>query len=201
MPLLIVDYGVGNLGSLGRAFRRLGVPYQLSSDPQTVRRGTKLVLPGVGHFGESMVNLRARGLESPLKEAVSSGASLLGICVGFQMLFEESEEAPGVAGLGLLRGRARRFPAGSPVPHVGWNQIDVTGSPEFLEGVRSGDYFYFLHSYYVCPEEKAIVQARTEYGIEFCSVASRDRISAIQFHPEKSQQLGLRVLRNFCLLP
>jgi glutamine amidotransferase len=195
--IVLVDYGVGNLGSVGRAFRRLGVDYELTDDVRAVAQAKSLVLPGVGHFGESMTNLRARGLEEAVREALASGARLLGICVGFQMLFESSEEAPGVAGLGLLPGEVRRFPSGLPVPHIGWNQLEVPSGSGLLAGVSEGDYFYFLHSYYVEPRDPGIVLARTDYGRSFCSVAGRGAVAGIQFHPEKSQQLGLKVLSNF----
>jgi glutamine amidotransferase len=195
--LIVVDYGVGNLGSIARAFARIGAPSKLSADVAEIRRSKQLVLPGVGHFGEAMGNLRARGLEQPLREAVAAGAHLLGICVGFQMLFEKSEEAPGVSGLGLLPGEVRRFTTSRPVPHIGWNQLDLHGSTPLLEGVTTGDYFYFLHSYYVKPRGKDVIQASTDYDLIFCSVGGAGRVAGIQFHPEKSQQLGLRVLTNF----
>jgi len=195
--LIVVDYGVGNLGSIARAFQRIGVPSKLSADVEEIRRSRQLVLPGVGHFGEAMNNLRARGLEEPLRDAVAEGAYLLGICVGFQMLFEKSEEAPGVEGLGLLPGEVRRFTTSRPVPHIGWNQLDLHGSTPLLEGVDTGDYFYFLHSYFVKPGGEDIVRARTEYDQNFCSVGGNGRVAGIQFHPEKSQRLGLAVLTNF----
>jgi glutamine amidotransferase len=197
MTLAIVDYGVGNLGSVGRAFRRLGVDFCLTSEPEEIRRTDLLVLPGVGHFGESMGNLRARRLEAPLREALDRGAKLLGICVGFQMLFEKSEEAPGVAGLGLLPGEVRAFGSELVVPHVGWNQLEALREEPLLEGVPPGSYFYFLHSYYAVARDERVVWASTEYGGRFCSVAGMGRIAGIQFHPEKSQTLGLRVLSNF----
>ncbi len=195
--LIVVDYGVGNLGSVARAFERIGAPSKLSADREEIRLAKQLVLPGVGHFGEAMRNLRDRGLEAPLREALEEGATLLGICVGFQLLFDGSEEAPGVSGLGLLPGQVRRFSTQRPVPHIGWNQLELHGAAPLLEGVETGDYFYFLHSYYVEPDGGDAVKAKTDYEVSFCSVASRDRVAGIQFHPEKSQQLGLRVLTNY----
>lgn len=195
--LIVVDYGVGNLGSIARAFERIGAPSKLSGDVEEIRGSKQLVLPGVGHFGEAMSNLRALGLEQPLRDAVDEGAHLLGICVGFQMFFERSEEAPGVSGLGLLPGEVRRFATARPVPHIGWNQLELRGSMPLLEGVTTGDYFYFLHSYYVKPAGKDVVKAMTDYDQTFCSVGGNGRVAGIQFHPEKSQQLGLRVLTNF----
>jgi glutamine amidotransferase len=198
MSLVVVDYGVGNLGSVLRAFRSLEADARLTSDAESIASARRLVLPGVGHFGEAMANLRSLGLEAPLRDAVSKGALLLGICVGFQMLFEESEEAPGVPGLGFLEGTVKRFREPLLVPHIGWNQVEDLKRNSLLEGVAPGAYFYFLHSYYAVASEEAAVWARTEYGAPFCSVAGRENVSGIQFHPEKSQALGLRVLRNFC---
>jgi glutamine amidotransferase len=197
MSLAVVDYGVGNLGSVGRAVSRLGAPFRLTSDADEIRRADLLVLPGVGHFGESISNLRARDLEAPLREALERGARLLGICVGFQMFFEKSEEAPGVEGLGLLPGEVKAFAPDLVVPHVGWNQIEGLRPEALLEGISPGDYFYFLHSYYAVPRDERHVWASTEYGGRFCSVAGAGRVAGIQFHPEKSQSLGLRVLSNF----
>jgi imidazole glycerol-phosphate synthase subunit HisH len=198
MSLVLVDYGVGNLGSVGRALRRLSVAFELSNDPATVRDADLLVLPGVGHFGESMANLREHGLAEPIRDCLRSGGRLLGICVGFQMLFDSSEEAPGIPGLGLIEGAVRRFDVDLPVPHVGWNQLESLRREPLLDGVREGDYFYFLHSYYAVPEREEDGWAVTEYGRRFCSVAGRGAVAGIQFHPEKSQDLGLRVLSNFC---
>jgi glutamine amidotransferase len=197
MTVAIVDYGVGNLGSVGRALARLGCPFELTSSPARIRQARRLILPGVGHFGESMANLRGRGLEAPMREALDRGASLLGICVGFQMLFERSEEAPEERGLGFLAGEVRSFGPGLVVPHVGWNQLESLRDSPLLEGISPGDYFYFLHSYYAAAAEESIVWASTEYGGRFCSVAGRGPVAGIQFHPEKSQKLGLRLLSNF----
>ncbi|HXV62671.1 MAG TPA: imidazole glycerol phosphate synthase subunit HisH [Vicinamibacteria bacterium] len=197
MRVVLVDYGVGNLGSVRRAFSRIGVQTTISSDPATVESARWLVLPGVGHFGESMKNLRGRGLERALREALSRGARLLGICVGFQMLFESSEEAPGVEGLGLLPGEVKRFPDGVLSPHIGWNQLESVRASGLLSEIAEGDFFYFLHSYYVAPRLPEIVWAMTDYGLSFSSVAGQGAVCGIQFHPEKSQHLGLKVLANF----
>jgi glutamine amidotransferase len=197
MTLAIVDYGVGNLGSVGRAFRRLGVDFELTSDPEEIRRADLLVLPGVGNFGESIRNLRERSLERPIREALDRGGKLLGICVGFQMLFDKSEEAPGVPGLGLLRGEVKCFGPELVVPHVGWNQLEALRNAPLLQGVAPGEFFYFLHSYYAVAGDQRVVWASTEYGGRFCSVAGAGPVSGIQFHPEKSQGSGLRVLSNF----
>ena len=196
--VLVVDYGVGNLGSVGRALKRNGRPFRLTDDPAAIAASRKLILPGVGHFGESMLNLRRLGLEEAIRAALEHGASLLGICVGFQMLFDESEEALGVPGLGFIEGRVRRFDASLRVPHIGWNQLERLSRKPLLEGVSEGDYFYFLHSYYVVPADSAAVWAVSDYGRAFCSVAGAGEVSGFQFHPEKSQTLGLRILENFC---
>jgi glutamine amidotransferase len=196
----VIDYGVGNLGSVVRAFRRVGVEVEVTAEAGRVMAAERLVLPGVGHFGRAMTELRGRGLETPLREAVGGGARLLGICVGFQMLFASSEEAPGVEGLGLLPGAARRFEsgrAGLPVPHVGWNEVRQLRKPAGLfQGIAEREYFYFLHSYYVVAGGETAL-AHTDYGVRFCSVAGEGRLWGIQFHPEKSQKAGLRVLGNF----
>jgi glutamine amidotransferase len=196
--ITLIDYGVGNLGSVARAFNRLDVDVELTSNPKRICDSTRLVLPGVGHFGESMKNLRDRGLEGPISDALEAGARLLGICVGFQMLFELSEEAPGIPGLGLLPGEVHRFPGDLTVPHIGWNQLESTQAVPLLDGIRDGDYFYFLHSYYAAPADEQNSLANTEYGVRFCSVAGNGSVAGIQFHPEKSQNLGLRILENFC---
>jgi len=196
--LVVVDYGVGNLGSVGRALKRMGRAYSLTADREAVASASKLLLPGVGHFGESMLNLRKLGLDDAIGQALGDGAALFGICVGFQMLFDRSEEADGVPGLGLIPGHVRRFDASLRVPHIGWNQLEGLASQPLLEGVGDGDYFYFLHSYFAVPSEPEASWATTEYGHPFCSVAGAGAVCGIQFHPEKSQQLGLRVLENFC---
>ena len=194
---VVVDHGAGNLASVVRALRRQGADALLSSDPERVATAGRLVLPGDGHFGEAMRALRARGLEAPVRQAVEAGAWLLGICVGLQMLFPESDEAPGVLGLGLLPGCVRRFQGGLPVPHIGWNQLEeIDGSPLF-RGIPEGAYAYFLHSFYADPSTSRHRLAATAYGVRFASAAGEGRVFGIQFHPEKSGRLGAAVLRNF----
>ena len=197
---VVVDHGAGNLASVVRALGRQGAEAHLSSDSGRIASARRLVLPGDGHFGEAMRALRARALEVPVREAVEAGAWLLGICVGLQMLFPESDEAPGVPGLGLLPGRVRRFGGGLPVPHIGWNQLEeIDGSPLF-RGIPEGGYAYFLHSFYADPSASRHRLAATEYGIRFASAAGEGRVIGIQFHPEKSGRLGAAVLRNFLAL-
>ncbi len=197
---VVVDHGAGNLASVVRALGRQGADASLSSDPQRVAAARKLVLPGDGHFGEAMRALRARGLEAPVRQAIEAGAWLLGICVGLQMLLGESDEAPGISGLGLLSGRVRRFARGLPVPHIGWNQLEgIDGSPLF-QGIPEGGYAYFLHSFYADPSQPQHRLASTEYGVRFASAAGKGRVFGIQFHPEKSGRLGAAVLSNFLAL-
>lgn len=195
--LTIIDYGVGNLRNVYMAFRRLGLEAQVTSEPQEVRRAKALVLPGVGAFGDSINNLRALGLEEPIVGAISEGIPFLGICVGLQLLFEVGEEMGEHRGLGILPGRVRRFPSGLVVPHMGWNQIRKVREVPLLQGVPDGSYVYFVHSYYVDPADPDVVAATTDYGLAYASVVARDNLVAIQFHPEKSQDVGECILRNF----
>ncbi len=198
--IAIVDYGRGNLRSVQKAFEYLGYRALVTSDPDAILKAEKLVLPGVGAFGDCMDNLKDRGLDVAVREFVASGKPFLGICLGLQLLFTYSEEFGPVEGLNLVRGRVVRFPAGLKVPHMGWNQIEIERRCPLLEGIGSGEYFYFVHSYYVVPEDDSVVVARTEYGVPFVSMINMDNIYATQFHPEKSQKAGLRLLDNFARL-
>ena len=198
--IAIVDYGRGNLRSVQKAFEFLGYRALVTSDPDAILKAEKLVLPGVGAFGDCMDNLKDRGLDVAVREFVASGKPFLGICLGLQLLFTYSEEFGPVEGLNLVRGRVVRFPAGLKVPHMGWNQIEIERRCPLLEGIGSGEYFYFVHSYYVVPEDDSVVVARTEYGVPFVSMINMDNIYATQFHPEKSQKAGLRLLDNFARL-
>lgn len=197
---VVIDHGAGNLGSVVRALGRQGAAALLSADPDRIAAAKRLVLPGDGHFGEAMRALRERGLEAPLRRAVASGTWLLGICVGLQMLFEGSDEAAGVPGLGLLPGRVRRFDSRLRVPHIGWNQLEDIGEGRLFHGVPEGGYAYFLHSFYADPDEARHRLAATEYGVRFASAAGEERVLGIQFHPEKSGRLGAAVLRNYLAL-
>lgn len=195
--LTIIDYGVGNLRNVQKALAAVGVEAAISSDPDAVARAEALVLPGVGAFGDAIDNLRARDLEQPVLERIRAGTPLLGICVGLQLLFEESEEMGRHRGLGILPGRVVRFPDGLTVPHMGWNQIEPQYEHPLLAGLAAGDFAYFAHSYHAVPADPATVVACTTYGQPFACIVARDNVCAIQFHPEKSQQVGLRLLRNF----
>ena len=195
--LAIIDYGAGNLRNVTMAFRRLGVQATMTADPADITRASALVLPGVGSFGDAMANLRARKLEAPITAAIRAGLPFLGICVGMQVLFEVGEEMGEHRGLGIVPGRVRRFGSGVTVPHMGWNQIHQTKTTPLWDGVPDGSYAYFVHSYYCDAPDDAIVAARTDYDHGFVSAIASDNVAAIQFHPEKSQDVGERILRNY----
>ncbi len=195
---VIVDYGMGNLRSVEKALAAVGGNPLTSGDPDVVRSAARLILPGVGAFGDAMSNLRNQGLLDALQDAIRSGRPLLGLCLGLQLLFDESEEFGRHHGLGIVPGRVRRFAApGLHVPHVGWNQVEEMRPDPLLEGVPEGAYFYFVHSYYVEPTDANDQLAKTEYGHRFCSIARRGAVWGAQFHPEKSQAMGKRLLSNF----
>jgi len=206
--IVIVDYGVGNLRSVQKALEHVGAPATISSDPAALEPGAAetpggIVLPGVGAFGDGMAELRRRGLVAPLRRQAAAGRPLLGICLGMQLLFESSEEMGEHRGLGLLPGRVVRFPPGPlKVPHVGWNRLrpgrqSPPGQHPLLAGIAEGAYAYFVHSYYAEPAEPGDVLATTDYGLEFAAVVGRGRVWGAQFHPEKSQEVGLQLLANF----
>lgn len=198
--IVIVDYGVGNLRSVQKALERVGTEATIRSEPAALDKAQGVVLPGVGAFGDGLAQLHTRGLVAPLLRQVERGKPLLGICLGMQLLFDESDEMGRHQGLGLLPGRVVRFPENDlKVPHVGWNQLRFAGHP-LLDGIPSGAYAYFVHSYYAQPEASSDVLATTDYGLEFASVVGRGRVWGAQFHPEKSQEVGLRLLANFCRL-
>jgi imidazole glycerol-phosphate synthase subunit HisH len=199
----IIDYGMGNLRSVQKAFQHVGHDAEITNDPAKVLSADKLVLPGVGAFEDAMRELRDRQLIEPICAAIDSGKPFLGICLGLQLLFDVSFENGTHSGLGVLRGEVVRFdiPREYSVPHMGWNQLSIRGKPPILEGVEEGAYVYFVHSYYVVPKDQSVVAAETDYGGAFCSMIRRDNLYAAQFHPEKSQSLGLRMLKNFAKLP
>lgn len=201
-PVAIVDYGVGNLRSAAKAFERLGQPVVVTSDAAAIAAAPAVVLPGQGAFGTCMENLERAGLVAPVVEAARSGRPFLGICVGMQILFDESEESPGVRGLGVFRGRVVRFPhqPDLKVPHMGWNQLRIRRHVPTLAGVADGDWVYFVHSYHPVPLDPGVVATTTEYGIEFVSSVARDNVYAGVFHPEKSQRVGLALLGGFVAL-
>lgn len=195
--IAIVDYGVGNLRSVQKALEQVGAVAVVTHDPTVLNAAQGVILPGVGAFGDAMANLRSRRLLVPVLRQVEGGKPLLGICLGMQLLFDESEEMGQHPGLGLLPGRVVRFSDRElKVPHIGWNQLK-TAKGALLAGIAPGAYAYFVHSYYAAPKEDADILATTEYGVEFASVVGRDKVWGAQFHPEKSQEVGLRLLQNF----
>ena len=196
--IAIIDYGAGNLQSVEKALRHLGCQCQITADPGELAAAQAAVLPGVGAFGDAMGQLRARELEEPIRQFVSSGKPFLGICLGLQILFEESEESPGVKGLGLLRGRVLRLPkeSGLKIPHIGWNSLSVGKPGGLFAGVEGEPYVYFVHSYYLRAEED-VVTATAEYGTTIHAAVQKGNLLACQFHPEKSGQVGLSLLENF----
>ena len=193
----IIDYGVGNLRSVEKAFQAGGVEAVVSSDERVLRGAERLVLPGVGAFRACMSALNERGFDALVRERVAQGTPLLGVCVGMQMLFEESEEFGRTGGLGFLRGRVRRFGEARRVPQVGWNQVEWARAHALAEGIGSGEFFYFVHSFFCDTVDAAVVLGATEYGDTYASVVARANICGVQFHPEKSQAAGLRLLKNF----
>jgi len=201
--ITIVDYGMGNLRSVQKALERVGAEAQICSDPDRIGASDKLVLPGVGAFRDAIGELRRQGLVEPIRQHLAADKPFLGICLGLQLLMDVSHEDGTWEGLQVLRGEVVRF-AEQPelkVPHMGWNQIvDAVASP-LLAGIPPEAYFYFVHSYYVVPEDASVIATRTEYGVPFTSMVQRGRMFATQFHPEKSQQVGLQLLRNFAELP
>jgi glutamine amidotransferase len=198
VSVAIIDYGVGNLRSVEKAFAAMDCEAIISGDESVLRKAARLVLPGVGAFGACMKALKERGFDRLVKERASEGTPLLGVCVGMQLLFDESEEFGSTRGLGLLRGSVRRFSGDLVVPHVGWNRIQQKRSHQLFEGVEEGSFCYFVHSFYCEPSNQRLVVGETEYGVRYASVVAEGNVCAVQFHPEKSQAVGLRMLRNFC---
>jgi glutamine amidotransferase len=196
--ITLIDYGMGNLLSVGKAFESVGASVSVTSDPARIASGDALVLPGVGNFGDGMRHLTEYGLVEPIVAWIRSGRPFLGICLGMQMLMDASEEAPGIPGLGVFKGNVVRFPrCGEKVPHMGWNELSIRIPHPFLEGVSDRSHFYFVHSYHVAPEDSGIAVGTCDYIHPFPAVIGRGNIFATQFHPEKSQNVGLRILENF----
>jgi glutamine amidotransferase len=204
--ITIIDYQMGNLRSVQKAFLNVGGRAIVTSDKSKIARSQKVVLPGVGAFRDGMKELKKLGLVSLIKDSINDKKPFFGICLGMQLLFETSEEAPGVKGLGILKGKVKKFhPSLLKVPHMGWNQLKVKGerlrgNGLLLNGIKSAEYVYFVHSYYCEPEDKAVVTATTNYGIDFAAAICKDNIFGCQFHPEKSQDAGLEILKNFVRL-
>ncbi len=202
--IAIIDYGMGNLRSVQKGFEKVGFEAIVTADPKIVLAAEKVVLPGVGAFRDCMHNLEQGGFVEPIRKVIQDGRPFLGICLGLQLLFTESEEFGLHRGLDIIPGRVVRFPDGMTenneklaVPHMGWNQISFKQQSPVFAGIDDGANVYFVHSYYVQPVDPTVVATTTTYGSEFCSAICRDNIVATQFHPEKSQAIGLRILKNF----
>ena len=197
LNVAVVDYDAGNTLSVTRALEKVGARVDLTAHPDRVLAADAVVLPGVGAFGDCMRKLRERGMDEVCREVFRAGKPFLGVCVALQVVFEGSEESPGVEGLGLMPGRVVRFGGdGLKVPHIGWNELSVVRRHPILDGL-DGEAFYFVHSYYPEPEEARDLVGETEYGGRFCSAAGRENLVAVQFHPEKSSGAGLRLYENF----
>ena len=195
--IAIVDYGMGNLRSVEKGFQKVGVDARVTSSPHLIDDAEAVVLPGVGAFRDCIRNLTDLSLTEAIVRSIQKGKPYLGICLGLQVLFSESEEFGTCKGLDIFRGKVIRFGTGMKVPHMGWNTVTLTNRPPLFNGIENNAYFYFVHSYYVVPEDKNIIAGRTEYNGDFTSMIWKDNVFATQFHPEKSQELGLRILKNF----
>lgn len=195
----IIDYDAGNIKSVENALRFLGHDVVVTADPEVILRADHVILPGVGAFGDAMQRLRNRGLEDTIREVVDRGTPFLGICLGLQLLFEESEESPGVRGLALLPGRIRRIPDGEgrKVPQIGWNDISFPRESRLFTGLPQGSFVYFVHSFYLEAGDRSDVAATTEYGVRIDAAVEHGNLFACQFHPEKSERVGMQILENF----
>ena len=198
MKIAIIDYGMGNLHSAAKALEKVGAQVAVTRDPELVRQADKVVLPGVGAFGDCMKNLNERGLAPVIHEVIAAGKPFLGICVGLQLLFEGSEEDPGVAGLGIFKGMVRKIAApGLKIPHMGWNNLEYRTSSSLFQGLPPAAYVYFVHSYHAVPTDESCITAVTDYGGQVTAAVGRGLVQAVQFHPEKSSAVGLKILANF----
>ena len=197
--IAIIDYDAGNIKSVEKAVNLLGQESVVTADPEEIFRADKVILPGVGAFGDAMENLRRTGLDDVIRQVVRKGTPFLGICLGLQLLFERSDEAPGVEGLGILKGEILRIPdkEGLKIPHMGWNSLHLEHSGRLFRDVEEGAYVYFVHSYYLKAAEEEIVKASTEYSVHIHASVEKDNVFACQFHPEKSSDVGLSILKNF----
>lgn len=200
--IAIVDYGVGNLYSVEKAFAKFSDDVVLTQSAEIIDKADKVVLPGVGAFGDCMKNFRASGLMDAVMRAVESGKPVMGICVGLQIMFEGSDESPGVEGLGIFKGRVRKIHApGLKIPHMGWNSLSINEKAsikiDLFKNIRKNPYVYFVHSYYAVPEDKSVITAKTVYGEEITAAVGKDNVIATQFHPEKSGDIGLAIIKNF----
>ena len=197
--IAVIDYDAGNLNSVVNALRRMGADPVITNNPDEILRADKVILPGVGAFGDAMDKLNRFGLCDTIYKCVESGKPFLGICLGLQLMFEYSEEAPGCKGLGIFKGGIKRIPGdlGLKVPHIGWNSLQVTPGAKLFQGLKDNPYVYFVHSYYLQAEDPEIVAATTEYGVNIHASAEKGNVFACQFHPEKSGDVGMQILKNF----
>lgn len=197
--IAIIDYDAGNIKSVEKAMHYLGQEVEITRDQERILAADKVILPGVGAFGDAMEKIRQYDLEGVIRQVVDRGTPFLGICLGLQLLFEESEESPGAKGLGILKGRIRRIPGGEglKIPHMGWNTLELSGNGRLFRGVPEEPFVYFVHSYYLEAEEEEIVRAVTWYGTKIHASVEKGNVFACQFHPEKSSSTGLLMLKNF----
>ncbi len=195
--IAIIDYEMGNLRSVEKAFLKVGVTAKVVSEPRALEDAMAIVLPGVGAFKDCMRNLEEKGFIEPILKSIQKGKPYLGICLGLQVLFTESEEFGIYSGFDIFKGNVVRFQIDLKVPHMGWNTVKLVKKPPIFEGIKDETFFYFVHSYYVVPQNKDIIAGTTDYEITFTSMIWKDNIFATQFHPEKSQEMGLRLLKNF----
>jgi glutamine amidotransferase len=196
--ITIVDYGMGNLRSVSKAFESQGADVKISSKPRDIDGAEKIVLPGVGAFGDAMRELKKHRLVEALKRNIKEGKPFLGLCLGLQLLFETSDESPGVKGLGIFKGKSVKFRKKSiKVPHMGWNNITMRKKSRLFKNVKNGSFFYFVHSFFVSPKDKTLALAFSDYSGKFVCAVEKDNVFGLQFHPEKSQRNGLKVIRNF----
>lgn len=197
--IAIIDYGAGNLQSVKKAFDFIGAQSIITDNPETIKECDRILLPGVGSFGDAMASMESKGLVEIIKKEALSGKPFLGICLGLQLLFEESEESPGVKGLGIFKGKIKKFSSdmGLKIPHIGWNSLEIKQKNTLFKGIPENSYVYFVHSYYLHAENREEIATVTNYGIDFHSAVGKNNIFATQFHPEKSGDVGLQILRNF----
>lgn len=197
--IAVIDYGMGNLKSVEKAAIHLGFDVKVTDNPETIKKAKKVIFPGVAHFGKAVVELRKRKLFSLIKNVIKDEVPFLGICLGMQLLFQKSDEADDVEGLAVIAGEVKKFyDKKLIVPHMGWNQIDIKDNDKLLvKGIEDKSFFYFVHSYYCVPENKDVILTQTNYGLDFCSAVHKDNVWAVQFHPEKSQDIGLKMFKNF----
>jgi imidazole glycerol-phosphate synthase subunit HisH len=200
--IAVVDYGMGNLRSAQKAIEKIGQKTVVTSDADTITKASAVVLPGVGAFKACMENLKSYGLVNAVLDSIKKGKPFLGICVGMQLLFSECEEFGKSYGLDVIKGRVIRFPGEKDgvrlkIPHMGWNQLKVKNESPLFKGLKNNSFVYFVHSYYPVPDDKSVVATTTDYGVEFTSSIRKGNIFATQFHPEKSQEIGLKILKNF----